>query len=92
MIMSLSNIIQLQSTILTINQQLFLECLLLEIRGKTILYCAWQKKIRNGAQNLAIHHLELAEINSDKEPNNANLRRQLDIAQEEVEEHNRKDS
>ena len=83
---------QLQSTILTINQQLFLECLLLEIRGKTISYCAWQKKIRNGAQNLAIHRLEVAEINSDKEPNNADLRRQLDIAREEVEEHNRKDS
>ena len=81
---------QLQSVILTINPQLFLECLLLEIRGKTIAYCARQKKLRNGAQNLAIHRLELAEVNSDKEPDNIELKRQLDIAREEVEEHNKR--
>ena len=81
---------QLQSVILTINPQLFLECLLLEIRGKTIAYCARQKRLRNGAQNLAIHRLELAEVNSDKEPDNIELKRQLDIAREEVEEHNKR--
>ena len=78
---------QLQSIILTINPQLFLECLLLEIRGKTISYCAWQKKQRYGAQNLALHRLELAEVNSDREPDNIELSRQLDRAKEEVAEH-----
>ena len=41
---------------------------------------------------MAIHRLELAEIISDKEPDNTELRRQLDIAREEVEEFNRKAS
>ena len=63
---------------------------MLEIRGKTIAYCARLKKVRNGAQNLAIHRLELAEVNSDKEPDSMELKRQLDIAREEVEEHNKR--
>ena len=81
---------QLQSLVLTIDPQLFLECLLLEIRGKTISYCAWQKKVKNGAQILALHRFEMAEVKSDTEPDNEELRRLLDIAREEVEEFNRK--
>ena len=46
---------ELQNVICTIDPQLFLESLLLEIRGKTISYCAWKKKSKNAAQNLAIH-------------------------------------
>ena len=83
---------QLQTVICTINPQLFFECVLLEIRGKTIGYCAWKKKSKNGAQNLALHRLELAEINSDKQPNSDDLKRQLDLAREEVEEFTRKEA
>ena len=83
---------QLQSLVLTINPQLFLECLLLEIRGKTISYCAWKKKCKNGAQNLALHRLELAEVNSDREPDNEGLRRHLDQAREEVENFNKQEA
>ena len=36
---------QLQSIVCNIDPQLLLECLLLEIRGKTIAYCAWKKKV-----------------------------------------------
>ena len=80
---------QLQMVVSTIDPQLFLEVLLFEIRGKTISHCAWKKKSKNGAQNLALHRLQLAEIESDREPDNRELRRQLDIAREEVENHNR---
>ena len=80
---------QLQSVILTIDPQLFLECLLLEIRGKTISYCAWQKKVKNGAHNLALHRLEMAELTSDQDPSNADLKRQLEVAREEVEDFNK---
>ena len=80
---------QLQMVVSTIDPQLFLEVLLFEIRGKTISHCAWKKKCKNGAQNLALHRLQLAEIDSDREPDNRELRRQLDIAREEVENHNR---
>ena len=83
---------QLQSLILTINPQLFLECLILEIRGKTISYCAWKKKCKNGAQNLALHKLELAEVASDREPDSDDLRRQLDMARQEVERFNSQDA
>ena len=83
---------ELQSIVLNINPQLFLECLLLEIRGKTISYCAWNKKCRNGAQKLALHKLELAEIESDREPDSAQLRTQLDLAREEVQRFNRKET
>ena len=81
---------QLQTVTLTINPQLFLECLLLEIRGKTISYCAWQKKVKNGAHNLALHRLEMAELTSDRDPSNADLKRQMDMAREEVEEFSKK--
>ena len=67
-----------------IDPQLFLEALLLEIRGKTISYCAWKKKCKNAAQSLALHQLELAEIASDKQPNSEDLLRELDKAREEV--------
>ena len=80
---------QLQAVVSTIDPQLFLEVLLLEIRGKTISHCAWKKKCRNGAQSLAIHRLQLAEVDSDKAPENTELRRQLDLARLEVENHNR---
>ena len=83
---------QLQTVICTISPQLFLECLLLEIRGKTIGYCAWKKKCKNGAQNIALHRLELAEINSDKNPDSDDFRRQLDLAREEVEKFAKKDA
>ena len=79
---------QLQSIVCTINPQLLLECLLLEIRGKTISYCAWKKKSRNAAQTLALQRLEMAEIMSDKEPDNDQLRVELDTAKQEVEEFN----
>ena len=66
---------QLQSVLCTINPQLFLGCLLLEIHRKTIAYCAWKKKCKNG------------KINSDKEPDSEDLKRQLDMARAEVEEY-----
>ena len=71
---------------LTINPQLFLECLLLEIRGKTIEYSARKKKSKNEAQKLAIHRLEIAEIASDNNPTSDDLKRELDIAKKAVEE------
>ena len=49
-----------------------------------------EEKSRNAAQNLALHRLELAEVESDREPGNDQLRRQLDLAKQEVEEFNRK--
>ena len=75
---------QLQDIVCTIDPQLFLEALLLEIRGKTISYCAWKKKCKNAAQSLALHQLELAEIASDKQPTSEDLQRELDRAREEV--------
>ena len=42
---------QLQDLTFTINPQLMMECILLEIRGKTIEYSARKKKIKNEAQN-----------------------------------------
>ena len=77
---------QLQSVVCTINPQLLLECLLLEIRGKTISYCAWKKKSRNAAHTLALQRLEMAEIDSDREPDNVQLRVELNTAKQEVEE------
>ena len=76
---------QLQELILTINPQLFLETLLLEIRGKTIGYCAWKKKSKQEAQKLAFHKLEVAEMVSDEHPTDEDLRKQLQQAKEEVE-------
>ena len=75
---------QQQSLVFTINPQLLLEALLLEIRGKTIGYCAWKKKCANAAQNLALHRLETAEIASDKQPSSLDLKRELDLARDEV--------
>ena len=43
---------QLQSVLCSINPQLLLECLLLEIRGKTISYCAWKKKNKQAGAEL----------------------------------------
>ena len=43
---------QLQKVIVNIDPQLFLECLLLEIRGKTIAYCAWKKSVEMLAKPL----------------------------------------
>ena len=42
---------QLQDITLNINPQLFLETLLMEIRGKTIEYCATKKRRKNEAMN-----------------------------------------
>ena len=70
---------------LTLNPQLFLETLLLEIRGKTIGYCARKKRMGQSAQNLAVHRLELLEMASDKSPDNLEVQRQLQLAKEEVE-------
>ena len=42
--------------------------------------------------NLVLHSLELAEINSDKEPDSEDLKRQLDMARPEVEEYARKEA
>ena len=83
---------QLQSLTLTISPQLFLETLLLEVRGKTIGYCAWKKKSKNAAQNLALHRLELAEIASDKQPTSDDLKRELDLARDEVHEFTKKEA
>ena len=73
-----------QNILLTINPQLFLEALLLEIRGKTISYCAWKKKCNTTAYTLAVHRLESLEIASDKQPNNKTLKQQLEQARIEV--------
>ena len=63
-----------------------MECILLEIRGKTIEYSARKKKNKNEAQNLAIHRLELAEIASDREPLNTYFKSELSKAKTEVED------
>ena len=57
---------QLQETIRNIDQQLFLETLLFEIRGKTIQHCAIKNKLKKAALNLALHNLEKAGIASDQ--------------------------
>ena len=75
---------QLQTLILTVNPQLFLETLLLEIRGKTIWYCSWSKKKKQEALKLASHRLEVAEMISDQAPTNEEFRNQLDHARAEV--------
>ena len=75
---------QQQKIVLSINPQLFLETLLLEIRGKTIGYCAWKKRNGQAAQHLAAHRLELLEISSDKQPDNLELQKQLQTARDEV--------
>ena len=71
---------QLQELTFTINPQLFLETLLLEIRGNTIQFCARTKKSKNESQKLAIHRLELAEIASDGQPSNTDLKIELENA------------
>ena len=76
---------QLQDLTLTINPQLFLETLLFEIRGTTIEYCATKKKKRNAILNLALHRLEAAESESDSQPCNEHLLKELNAAKQEVE-------
>ena len=57
---------QLQTLKFTINPQLFLETLLLQIRGTAIEYSAIKKRQKNEALNLALHRLEMAEKNLTK--------------------------
>ena len=76
-----------QNLTLTINPQLFLEALLLEIRGKTIGYCAWKKKNMQRELNLALHVLELAERASDLRPDDDILKEKLETAKKDVHEH-----
>ena len=78
---------QLQELTFTINPQLFLETLLLEIRGNTIQFCARTKKSKNESQKLAIHRLELAEIASDGQPSNTDLKIELENAKRTVEDY-----
>ena len=73
-----------QNIVLNIDPQLFLECLLLEIRGKTIGYCAWQKKNKLESKRLATQRLELLEKASDRDPVNEKNKHQLEVAKEEV--------
>ena len=73
-----------QNILLTINPQLFLEALLLEIRGKTIGYCAWKRKCNTSAYNLAVHKLETLEIASDTHPNSESLKEQLEQARLDI--------
>lgn len=47
----------------TINDQLFLETLLMEIRGKTISYSSYKAKCRNTKENDLIKEIELMENN-----------------------------
>ena len=75
---------QLRELVMTINPQLFLETLLLEIRGKTMGYCAWKKKRKQEAQKIAFHRLEIAEMVSDMNPTNEDLKNQLQQARSEV--------
>ena len=75
---------QLQNVILTINPQLFLESLLLEIRGKTIGYCAWKKKINQEKQTMVLHRLEVLEMLSDRHPLDEDIKRQVQQTREEV--------
>ena len=75
---------QLQELVMTINPQLFLETLLLEVRGKTIGYCAWKKKSKQETQRLAYHRLEIAEMVADMNPTNEDLKVQLQKARAEV--------
>ena len=77
---------QLQELSYTINPQLLLETLLLEIRGKTIEYSARLKKSKNEAQKLAIHRLEVLETTSDSEPLNHALKVELERAKKIVED------
>ena len=81
-----------QNILLTINPQLFLEALLLEIRGKTISYCAWRKKCNTTAYTLAVHRLELLEIASDKQPSSETLKQQLEQARLEVQNFTQRDT
>ena len=81
---------QLQLLVYTLDPQLLLEVLLLEIRGKTIAFCSWKKKTRNAAHMRALRKLELAEMNSDWEPDNEQLRKQMDEARQEVAEYTSK--
>ena len=76
---------QLQETTSTLNPQLFLETLMMEIRGTTIQYCATKKKIKNAAKNLALHRLEVAEEASDSQPNCRELLEKLNEAKKDVE-------
>ena len=79
-----------QNIVLTIDPQLFLEALLLEIRGKTIGYCAWKRKCNSNSYNLAVHNLESLEIASDKQPNSINIKEQLEQARLEVQSFEKK--
>ena len=81
-----------QNLVFTINPQLFLETMLLEIRGKTIGYCAWKKKSKNAAQSLALHRLEEAEIASDRQPGSSDLKEQLDLARDEVDKFSKQEA
>ena len=82
---------QLQNLFYYINPQLLMECILLEIRGKSIEYCARKKKLKNQTQYLAIHRLEIAETSSDNDPSNTDLKAELIKAKAEVEEFAKQD-
>ena len=73
-----------QKLILTINPQLFLETLLLEIRGKTIGYCSWKKKRCQNDLNIALHKLEVAERASDLHSDDELLKENFEGAKMEV--------
>ena len=73
-----------QNITLRINPQLFLECLLLKIRGKTIGYCSWKKKLKVAAKMYAERQLESAEKESDFAPDNENLKQKLSSAKQEM--------
>ena len=68
----------------SINDQLLLEMLLLEIRGETIKYCATKKKEKQAAKILAMHRLEIAENNSDNQPFSEILKTELENAKIEI--------
>lgn len=68
----------------TLNDQLLFEMILLEIRGETIKYCAKRKKEKQAEKLLALHRLEIAEEQSDQNPNSETLQIELENAKNEI--------
>ena len=62
--------IPIDSLQLTINDQLFLDVLLMEIRGKTISYASHKKKIQNQAENNLRFEISLLENQTNDTNNN----------------------
>ena len=77
----------LQTLEISINPELFLDTLLMEIRGASLKYSARIKKNRKAKEQLLAHDIEILESQLQKDQIlNGNLQAELDVKKNEFEE------